>query len=79
MYPQVSDSDLRDATTPTTPHEATHDILEEEPAKPTAAELPLVPSINADQAEQEKRTLEVVRATKRLLESVRLRDFRAYE
>lgn len=44
-----------------------------------AEELPLVPSINADQAEQEKLTVEVVQATKRLLESVRLRDFRAYE
>jgi hypothetical protein len=65
---------LREGSVPTTPHEHTQDPLEEEATTP----LSEVRSVT-DDTDHNKLEVEVLLATKRLLESIRLRDFQAYE
>ena len=72
---QVSDSDIQ-VGTPSTPTQEQETIVEEQ-ATPISEELPLATLVN--KPDQDRVAMEVVQATKRLLESIRLRDFQAYE
>lgn len=69
---QVSESDLlRDQVPTPVMHDSPQATITEEAATPLAEEVPLYGT--------DKLTMEVIHATKRILETIRLRDFNAYQ
>ncbi len=78
---QVSESDLREPRTPTSStHEHTTISEEgEDVATPLPSDRSLTHPLPQEVGQEDEVVVQVIKATKRLLESIRLRDFDAYK